>query len=94
LISEPLAVSPPLGPRPAPDPLHHLDDLGPRGWPEVKPLLRRPLEMRRQIAREGWWNYVNQREDTMITILFYMTAPPRRFEVPAPTWQGVSGSPA
>jgi hypothetical protein len=25
-------------------------------WPEVKPLLRRALEMRRQIAREGWWN--------------------------------------
>jgi hypothetical protein len=25
-------------------------------WPEVKPVLRRALEMRRQIAREGWWN--------------------------------------
>ena len=24
--------------------------------PEVKPVLRRALEMRRQIAREGWWN--------------------------------------
>jgi hypothetical protein len=22
----------------------------------VKPLLRRALEMRRQIARDGWWN--------------------------------------
>jgi len=22
----------------------------------VQPLLRRALEMRRQIAREGWWN--------------------------------------
>jgi hypothetical protein len=25
-------------------------------WPHVKPLLRRALEMRRQIARDGWWN--------------------------------------
>jgi hypothetical protein len=25
-------------------------------WPLVKPLLRRTLEMRRQIARDGWWN--------------------------------------
>ena len=25
-------------------------------WPSVKPLLRRALELRRQIAREGWWN--------------------------------------
>jgi hypothetical protein len=25
-------------------------------WPEVKPVLRRALEMRRQIARDGWWN--------------------------------------
>jgi hypothetical protein len=25
-------------------------------WPLVKPLLRRALEMRSQIAREGWWN--------------------------------------
>ena len=25
-------------------------------WLEVKPLLRRALEMRRQIARDGWWN--------------------------------------
>jgi hypothetical protein len=25
-------------------------------WPEVKPVLRRALEMRRKIAREGWWN--------------------------------------
>jgi hypothetical protein len=25
-------------------------------WPLVKPLLRRALEMRRQIARDGWWN--------------------------------------
>ena len=24
--------------------------------PLVQPLLRRALEMRRQIAREGWWN--------------------------------------
>jgi len=23
---------------------------------ELKPVLRRALEMRRQIAREGWWN--------------------------------------
>ena len=23
-------------------------------WPEVKPVLRRALEMRRQIARDGW----------------------------------------
>ena len=29
---------------------------GREAWPEVKPVLRRPLEMRRQIAREGWWN--------------------------------------
>ena len=25
-------------------------------WPQVKPVLRRALELRRQIAREGWWN--------------------------------------
>ena len=30
--------------------------LGHEAWPEVKPVLRRALEMRRQIAREGWWN--------------------------------------
>ena len=29
---------------------------GHQAWPEVKPVLRRALEMRRQIAREGWWN--------------------------------------
>jgi hypothetical protein len=29
---------------------------GHEAWPEVKPVLRRGLEMRRQIAREGWWN--------------------------------------
>jgi len=28
----------------------------PQAWPHVKPLLRRALEMRRQIARGGWWN--------------------------------------
>jgi hypothetical protein len=25
-------------------------------WRLVQPVLRRALEMRRQIAREGWWN--------------------------------------
>ena len=29
---------------------------GHEAWPLVKPVLRRALEMRRQIAREGWWN--------------------------------------
>jgi len=29
---------------------------GHEAGPEVKPVLRRALEMRRQIAREGWWN--------------------------------------
>jgi hypothetical protein len=29
---------------------------GHEAWPHVKPLLRQALEMRRQIAREGWWN--------------------------------------
>ena len=29
---------------------------GYEAWPEVKPVLRRALEMRRQIARDGWWN--------------------------------------
>jgi hypothetical protein len=29
---------------------------GHESWPQVKPLLRRALEMRRQIARDGWWN--------------------------------------
>ena len=28
---------------------------GHEAWPEVKPVLRRALEMRRQIGREGWW---------------------------------------
>jgi hypothetical protein len=27
---------------------------GHEAWPQVKPLLPRALEMRRQIAREGW----------------------------------------
>jgi hypothetical protein len=27
---------------------------GHEAWPQVKPLLRRAVEMRRQIAREGW----------------------------------------
>ena len=25
-------------------------------WPLVRPVLRRALAMRRQIARDGWWN--------------------------------------
>jgi hypothetical protein len=25
-------------------------------WPQIKPILRRSLEMRRQVARDGWWN--------------------------------------
>ena len=29
---------------------------GHEAWPEVKPVLRRALEIRRQIARDGWWN--------------------------------------
>ena len=29
---------------------------GHEAWPEVKPVLRRALEMHRQIARNGWWN--------------------------------------
>jgi hypothetical protein len=29
---------------------------GHEAWPEVKPLLRRALAMRAQIARDGWWN--------------------------------------
>jgi hypothetical protein len=29
---------------------------GHEAWPQRKPVLRRALEMRRQIAREGWWN--------------------------------------
>jgi hypothetical protein len=29
---------------------------GHEAWPAVKPVLRRAFEMRRQIAREGWWN--------------------------------------
>jgi hypothetical protein len=29
---------------------------GHEAWPEVKPVLCRALEMRQQIAREGWWN--------------------------------------
>jgi hypothetical protein len=29
---------------------------GHEAWPEVKRLLRRALDMRRQIGREGWWN--------------------------------------
>jgi hypothetical protein len=45
-----------LGSYPALDPLDHLDHLGHEAWPEVKPVLRRALEMRRQIAREGWLN--------------------------------------
>jgi hypothetical protein len=29
---------------------------GREAWPQIKPILRRALAMRRQIAREGWWN--------------------------------------
>ena len=29
---------------------------GHEACPEVEPLLRRALEVRQQIAREGWWN--------------------------------------
>jgi hypothetical protein len=29
---------------------------GHEAWSEVKPVLRHALEMRRQVAREGWWN--------------------------------------
>jgi hypothetical protein len=29
---------------------------GHEAWPQIKPILRRALEMRRQIARDGWWN--------------------------------------
>jgi hypothetical protein len=29
---------------------------GYEAWPQIKPVLRRALEMRRQIARDGWWN--------------------------------------
>jgi hypothetical protein len=29
---------------------------GHEAWPQIKPVLRRALEMRRQIAQEGWWN--------------------------------------
>jgi hypothetical protein len=29
---------------------------GYEAWPHIKPVLGRALEMRRQIARDGWWN--------------------------------------
>jgi hypothetical protein len=29
---------------------------GHEAWPGIEPILRRALEMRRQIARDGWWN--------------------------------------
>jgi hypothetical protein len=29
---------------------------GHEAWPQIKPILRRALEFRRQIARDGWWN--------------------------------------
>jgi hypothetical protein len=29
---------------------------GREAWPQIKPILRRALAMRRQVAREGWWN--------------------------------------
>jgi hypothetical protein len=29
---------------------------GHEAWPQIKPMLRRALEMRRQIARDGWLN--------------------------------------
>ena len=30
---------------------------GHEAWSQIKPILRRALEMRQQIARVGWWNY-------------------------------------
>jgi hypothetical protein len=48
--NEAAPISPPVGSRAALDPIHHIDHRG------VKPVLRRPLQMRRQIARDGWWN--------------------------------------
>jgi hypothetical protein len=29
---------------------------GHEAWPQIKPILRRALEMHGQIARDGWWN--------------------------------------
>jgi hypothetical protein len=29
---------------------------GHEAWPQIKPILRRALEMRRQIVCDGWWN--------------------------------------
>ena len=29
---------------------------GHESWPQVEPVLIRAMEMRRQIARDGWWN--------------------------------------
>jgi hypothetical protein len=28
---------------------------GHEAWPQIRPILRRALEMRQQIARDGWW---------------------------------------
>jgi hypothetical protein len=45
-----------LGSRAALDPLHHLDDMGSRSMATGKAVASSRTEMRRQIARDGWWN--------------------------------------
>jgi hypothetical protein len=47
------AVSAPLGPRAPLGPLDHVNHLGHKAWPQVKPVLRCALEMRRQIRACG-----------------------------------------
>ena len=49
----PCEFSPSVGSRAALDPLYYLDHLGYEAWPEVKPLLRRALEMRLGHFREA-----------------------------------------
>ena len=43
--------------------------------PEVKPVLRRALEMRWQIAREGWWNYARRLVIAASLSMFWIFVP-------------------
>jgi len=58
------SLSPPVGPRPVLDPLDHFDHLGSRGMAGGEAGAAPRAEMRRQIAREGWWN------ETLAVVVF------------------------
>jgi hypothetical protein len=45
--------------------------------PQVRPVLRRALEMRRQIARDGWWNKASAADTSAPNVLAVRCPAPR-----------------